>query len=97
MDVFISQKISVSDGTISRELIRSFDSKIAPQINSRILDPAFLNPKGYLALEVAINYEDEECWVYIEPIKINGNDVEDLHDIINDYITRGWECPIPLR
>ena len=97
MDVFISQKISTCDGAISRELIRSFDSKITPQVNSRIVDPAFSNPKGYQAVEVAINYAEEECWVYIEPLIIDGNDLDDLRDIIGDYMMRGWECPIPLR
>lgn len=96
MDVFISQKISIDSSDISRKLVKSFDSKITPHVNCRILDAAFSESRGYVAVDVEINYEEEECWVYIEPITLYDADTSDLREFVADYISHGWECPIPL-
>lgn len=97
MDIHLSQTITTGDGQSGRQLIKSFASQPVPSVGFKIKDIAFSDPSEYEVINVAINYENEDCFVYLEPILLESNDTEDLKDFIREYVIHGWECPIPLR
>ncbi|GIP54737.1 hypothetical protein [Paenibacillus vini] len=97
MDIHLSQSVTTGDGQTGRQLIKSFAAQPIPSVGFKIKDIAFRGPSEYEVVNVVINYENEECWVHLEPVYLESNDPEDLKDFIREYLMRGWECPVSRR
>ena len=68
MKITLSQRICGEEGALnnSRLIKKEYDSDIKPCVGDYIWDPFWKNPDGCLVESVAINYEDNSCYVTLK-------------------------------
>ena len=90
MKIYICQQIiPTKDIREFKQVCKKFDSNVIPHRGDRISDSFFKEPYDYEVIECTIDYQNNECTVFIEPIKVeNASEVKEQIKIAELH---GWE------
>ena len=79
-------------GSRSEMLMKTVYSSFRPVMGDHIDDPGFDANfhNGYEVVKVAINYEDEMCYVSLSPLAIEVEDMP-VERYIDKLLANGWE------
>lgn len=92
IDIVIVQPIATTSG-LSTQVVRTFESKMMPQVGHKIRDRSFGSDVDRAIEDVVIDYVADECYVYLSVVTLEGADKEDLRDYAREYELHGWEWP----
>lgn len=95
MKITLSQQISLEDfrkGFVN--IYKYFDSAVIPHKGDLITDSLYKDPNEHEVVEVVIDYQNNECLVRLEMIKLESNDSKDLKKFVDLAELHGWECAI---
>ncbi|WP_238902652.1 hypothetical protein [Clostridium sp. YIM B02506] len=93
MKISISQVLSLktfSNGSITMR--KEFESNIIPHKGDMIGDPVFSSPYEYEVADVIIDYENNTCYVTLEMVNMDHNNVEVLKEWKEVCKLHGWEA-----
>lgn len=91
MKIHLVQLVTLEDGSHVSGLMKIFESIIRPMEGDLLDDPGFYaEPYDYSIIKISINYETDECYVSMMPVRIENMDLKVLHTYIEKLKTNGW-------
>lgn len=91
MKVILSQVIGLSSSNEKHFLMRKeFEANIIPHVGDSIGDSVWKDPYEHKVIETIINYQEDECYVSLESIKFNHNDIDVLKKWCEMVKLHGW-------
>lgn len=89
--IYVVQLVRLEDGSHVSGLMKTFESMIRPMEGDLLDDPGFYaEPYDYSIIKISINYETDECYVSMMPVRIENMDLKVLHTYIEKLKTNGW-------
>jgi hypothetical protein len=76
----------------SRNVTKSFNSEVIPRNGDFIVSTAFERDEEVKVTGISIDYEQNQCTVYLEPLSINSEDIKHLKQIVDMYMLHDWQC-----
>lgn len=76
----------------TRSVTKTFESEIVPHKGDYIYSSAFHRDEEVEVVQVFIDYENNECMVYLKPFSIDSEDMEHLKNLVDVYLLHDWEC-----
>ncbi|MCQ6343507.1 hypothetical protein NPM06_28745 [Bacillus cereus] len=91
MKIYVVQLVMLEDGSHVSGLMKTFESMIRPMEGDLLDDPGFYaEPYDYSIIKISINYETDECYVSMMPVRIENMDLKVLHTYIEKLKMNGW-------
>ncbi|WP_394186796.1 hypothetical protein [Metabacillus halosaccharovorans] len=89
MIIFLTS--SKKENTTSELVLKTFESTIRPVKGDIIDDPGFDSRfhNGYEVVKVTINYERNECYVSLQPLAIELEEI-DIKDYLDKLVANEW-------
>ena len=91
MIIFLTSTKEQKESNRSELVMKTFESTFRPAIGDIIDDPGF-DPKfhnGYQVVKVTINYELNECYVSLQPLVLELEEMS-IDDYIVKLVTNNW-------
>lgn len=94
MNIILSQAVMLEDfrkGHVN--IYKEFTSNVIPHKGDYITDTCFKDPYEFEVVQVVLNYQQDECMVYLPPIIIESDDKQALLNYVNMTELHNWSCP----
>lgn len=89
IDITLVQTITNLD-KYSLQVIRRYSTCIMPQVGHKVRDDAFKDT--FPSIEtIIIDFHNDECILNLPLISTNGNSKEEVNNLIEDFVRKGWE------
>ncbi|MGE7624607.1 hypothetical protein ACQKMD_16580 [Viridibacillus sp. NPDC096237] len=93
MEITISRLIILFDNAVnSRTVTKTFESDVIPHEGDFIYSTAFERDEEVEVSSVFIDYERNECYVYLDPLSIESDDIKYLKQTVDMYMLHEWKC-----
>lgn len=93
MEIILTRLISLHDDAVnSRNVRKTFKSEVIPHKGDFIYSTAFERDEEVEVGSVFIDYERNECFVYLVPLSIESDEIKHLKQTVAMYMLHGWEC-----
>jgi hypothetical protein len=97
MKVILNQVVELKNfrkGTA--RISKTFNSNVIPHKGDVIVDSVWKSDDEQVVDLVEINYQDDQCFVYLPKIVLQTDDKVVLDEYINMTALHGWECPFKI-
>lgn len=91
--IFITSIKEQQETSVAKMMIKTFESSIRP-VNGDIIDDPGFHPgfhNGYEVVKVTLNYESSECYVSLQPLLIEVEEIK-AETYIEKLETHGWRA-----
>ncbi|MEC1440555.1 hypothetical protein ABEV79_14895 [Bacillus licheniformis] len=98
MKIRLHQQVCLKDNLRDfRTLHKEFESNVIPHKGDFIADSLYKDPYEIEVGEVHINYQRNECNVFLHRIELESNSVEALEDYVDIGLLHDWTCDFRTR
>ncbi|MGA4518393.1 hypothetical protein ACPA0F_14055 [Solibacillus silvestris] len=93
MKILLTRLIILTDEVVNaRYVTKTFNSDVIPHNGDFIHSTAFETDEEVEVSSVFIDYEQNQCQVYLNPLTIESDDIKYLKQTVDVYLLHGWEC-----
>ncbi|SFP11669.1 hypothetical protein [Salibacterium halotolerans] len=93
MEVTLSRWIILKDiAHKSRNVTKTFTSEVIPHKGDFVFSTAFERDEEVEVASVFIDYERDDCMVFLEPLSLNTEDNHYLKQTVDMYMLHEWKC-----
>lgn len=93
MNITINRLIILKDKSFdSRYVTKTFTSAVIPHEGDFINSTAFEKDEEVEVSSVVIDYEQNECMVYLEALYLESDKKEHLKNMVDMYMLHNWKC-----
>lgn len=97
MKVILNQVIELKNFREgSARISKTFNSNVIPHKGDIIVDTVWKADDEQVVDSVEINYQGDECYVYLPKVVLDSNDKVVLDNYLEMTALHGWTCPFKI-